>query len=187
MSYKTAVIITDQDVQPEEFSYPLYRLIEEGFVVDLWLTGAVTATDKSGTGLATLFSKSNQGRIITDVAQVIDYDVTIIPGGFAPERVRLNQGVLYYLRHCDKHQRIIGAICHGPQVLMSAGVLKDKNSTCFIGVKDDLINAGGKYAGPGVYVDGNLVTADHYRENPMWMKKTLELYDKYTLAHYVGM
>jgi protease I len=71
---------------------------------------------------------------------------------------------------------LVAAICHGPQVLISAGLLKGKKATCFSGMKDDLINAGATYVDAPVVVDGNLITSPHYRNNPEFMKAILEQY-----------
>ena len=185
--YNKAIIITDQDVQPEEFSYPLYRLIEEGFDVDLCLTGHMQATDKSGVSLLGLYKKSYPSKDVLSSSQLKqDYDVIILPGGFAPEKVRLQPLVLEFLRLANQSQKIIGAICHGPQILISAGLCKGKNMTIFDGVVDDLKNAGANYIGRGTFTDGNIITADHYRENPSWMKAILKEYGRYILANYVG-
>lgn len=184
--YNRAVIITDQDVQPEEFSYPLYRLIEAGIEVELCLTGKVDATDKNGTELRTLYKKSYPDRDFISPSQLKHvYDIVILPGGFAPERVRLNNDVLRFLKEHNEKGRIIGAICHGPQILISAGLCKDKVIAAFEGIHHDITNAGGIYV-KGSVVEGNLVTADHYRENPRWMKLLLETYEAYVLANYVG-
>lgn len=135
--YNRAIIITDQDVQPEEFSYPLYRLIEAGVDVDLWLTGSLDATDKSGTGLRTLYNKSYPSKEIRVAADFRNYDIVILPGGFAPERVRLNLSVIEFVNNAVYNGSIVGAICHGPQILISANVCKTIEMTCFIGVKDE--------------------------------------------------
>lgn len=197
MSYKRAVIITDQDVQPEEFSYPMYRFIEEGFDVHLWLTGDRNATDKSGTGLATLFHKSCPNKEVYGKVPVtlesntnyrypdpIQFDLAIIPGGWAPERVRMDTNVILFLQQMNNAGKTISAICHGPQVLISAGLCKNRHMTAFIGVKDDMVNAGAIYRGAGTFIDGNIITADHYRENPTWVKTTLEVYDRYASQTY---
>lgn len=185
--YNKAIIITDQDVQPEEFSYPLYRLIEAGFDVDLCLTGSDSATDKSGVSLVGLYKKSYPKKYTVGMCQLDEiYDVIILPGGFAPEKVRLQPLVLEFLKIANAQKKIIGAICHGPQILMSAGLCKGKNMTAFVGVKDDLINAGANYMGEGTFSDDNIVTADHYRENPLFMKYILGEYANYVLGNYVG-
>lgn len=187
MSYKKAIIITDQDVQPEEFSYPMYRFIEEGFDVHLWLTGSMAATDKSGTGLATLFNKSYPNKFIygsCKYPEAREFDIAIIPGGWAPEKVRMDSNVLQFLILMNSSNKIISAICHGPQVLISADLCRNKQMTAFVGIKDDMVNAGAIYKGSGTYIDENIVTADHYRENPAWVKKTLEVYNKYVAQTY---
>ncbi len=88
-----------------------------------------------------------------------DYDVLIIPGGKAPETVRLHAKALEAAREMLRSGKPVGAICHGPQVLISAGVLKGRKATCWQGIRDDLIIAGAEYLDREVVVDDNLVTS----------------------------
>lgn len=182
-----ALIITDQDVQQEEFSYPISRLLEDNWDIDLWLTGSLTATDKVGTELLTYFNKCvPNGHVATwDYLISTIFDVIIIPGGFSPEKVRLNTNVLSLIQSYINGNTVIGAICHGPQVLMSIpDFCKDRKMTCFIGVKDDLINAGAIYENAPVVVDGNLITSPHYKYNHLFVKAILDKYKQNLEAEY---
>ena len=69
---------------------------------------------------------------------------------------------------------LIAAICHGPQVLISAGIVKGRTVTGYLGIKDDLVNAGAVYPVEPVIVDGNLITAQHYRDNPAFMREVVD-------------
>jgi protease I len=107
-----------------------------------------------------------------------DYDALVIPGGRAPEYIRLNEEVLRMVRHFAEAGKPIAAICHGPQVLAAAGVLDGKASTAYPAVGPDVTNAGGKYmAIPAneAYVDGNLVTAPAWPAHPDWLAKFLQV------------
>ncbi len=175
--YKKAVIITAKDVQDEEFLYPYYRLQEDGFYFEVMLCGSSisTSTTCGKYGIPIRKHPDAQGFILP-CADPTDYSLIVIPGGWAPEAVRMNKLAVEFVRRAHKQGSIISAICHGPQVLISAGLCNGRRMTGYDGIVDDLENAGATYAGQGTFVDGNIITADHYRENPKWMKKTLETY-----------
>lgn len=168
---KRAVIITASGFQDEEFVYPYYRLLEEGF--DL----AVATKDK-----AVVHGKygipARPTRDARDLKES-DYDLVILPGGWeAPERVRLVKEVLTFVRAMYEKGKIVGAICHGPCILVSAGILRGKRATCYEGIADDLKNAGALYEDSPVVVDGNIVTSPHYRNNGDFMKAVIREFDK---------
>ncbi|MCZ6877060.1 MAG: DJ-1/PfpI family protein [Acidobacteria bacterium] len=108
------------------------------------------------------------------------YDALVIPGGRAPEYIRLNERVLEVVRHFAKANKPIAAICHGLQVLTAAGVVEGKLCTAYPAVQPDLIQAGAKWGEvndtfSNAYVDGNLVTAAAWPGHPEWMFKFLEV------------
>lgn len=107
-----------------------------------------------------------------------DYDALVIPGGRAPEYIRLNERVLEIVRHFDKENKPIAAICHGPQVLGAAGVLRGRGCTSYPAVGPDVTTAGADYVQVQVYeahVDGNLVTAPAWPAHPQWLAKFLDV------------
>ena len=109
-----------------------------------------------------------------------DYDGLVIPGGRAPEYIRLNEDVLNIVRHFAEANKPIASICHGQQVLAAAGVVEGKLCTAYPAVKPDLMRAGAKWGEvnetfSNAYVDGNLVTAAAWPGHPEWMRKFLEL------------
>jgi protease I len=109
-----------------------------------------------------------------------DYDGLVIPGGRAPEYIRLNEDVLNIVRHFAEADKPIASICHGQQVLAAAGVVEGKVCTAYPAVKPDLMRAGAKWGEvnetfSNAYVDGNLVTAAAWPGHPEWMHKFLEL------------
>ena len=108
------------------------------------------------------------------------YDGLVIPGGRAPEYIRLNEKVLDVVRSFANADKPIASICHGQQILVAAGVIEGKTCTAYPAVKPDVEMAGGKWGEPNetltnAYVDGNLVTAAAWPAHPEWMKKFLEL------------
>lgn len=88
-----------------------------------------------------------------------DYDILVISGGKGPEKIRLDKDALEIARHFFKENKPVAAICHGPQVLVSAGVIKGRKATCWIGIRDDLIAAGALYKDNEVVVDGNFISS----------------------------
>ena len=106
------------------------------------------------------------------------YDALILPGGRAPEYLRLNPRVLQIVRHFAEKQKPIGAICHGLQILTAAGVLKGRTCTSYCAVGPEITLAGGKYVETGVdqaIVDGNLVTAPAWPAHPEFLAKLLQV------------
>jgi protease I len=107
-----------------------------------------------------------------------DYDALVIPGGRAPEYIRLNEKVLEMVNHFAKADKPIAAICHGPQILAAAGVLEGKACTAYPAVGPDVSNAGGKMMDLDVdraFVDGKLVTAPAWPAHPEWLAKFLQV------------
>jgi len=105
-----------------------------------------------------------------------DYDALVIPGGRAPEYIRLDQGVLAIVRHFAGANKPIAAICHGAQVLSAAGVLDGKECSAYPAVGPDVSRAGGRFMDIAVdqaHVHGNLVTAPAWPAHPAWLAKFL--------------
>jgi protease I len=166
---KTSVIITGPGFEDTEFYYPYYRLQEAGFSVEV-----VTSNDKDVFGKHGLMASPTHRINELDSNRM---DLLIIPGGHeAPDRVRQVVPVLEFTREMYQKGKVISSVCHGPWVLVSAGILQGKRATSYKGCKDDLINAGAIYVDEPVVVDGNIVTAQHFRDNAEWMKQTLALF-----------
>ncbi len=108
------------------------------------------------------------------------FDALVIPGGRAPEYLRLNQQVLDLVRHFAAESKPIAAICHGPQILAAAGVLQGRQCSCYPAVRFEVTSAGGSYVDPAetmdsAHVDGNLVTAPAWPAHPAWMREFMKL------------
>lgn len=164
-----AVIIVGPGFEDSEFIYPFYRLQEAGFAVDV-----CTSSDKEVKGKHGI--SAGPTVMINDLAAG-KWDLVVIPGGHeGPDRVRQVPEILKFVQASCQAKKIISSVCHGPWVMVSAGIMKGKKATCYKGCKDDLINAGAEYLDEPVVVDGNLVTAQHFRDNPAWMKATLKFF-----------
>lgn len=113
-----------------------------------------------------------------DEVEAGDYDALVIPGGRAPEYIRLTPKVLDIARHFAEAGKPIAAICHGPQVLAAVGALKGKECSAYPAVGPDVINAGGTWIdipADKAHVDGNLVTAPAWPAHPEWLAKFLKV------------
>lgn len=166
-----ALILVADGFQDEEFVYPFYRLQEEGASVQVYPGGV------GKYGIKAIQSATSINMMIK--AWDLPWDCLIIPGGWqSPEIVRQMGECLSLVRAMDRMGRCIGAICHGPWVLASAGILKGRRATCYKGMKDDLVNAGCHYEVTPVVIDKNLVTAPHYRDNGAFMKAVLDVTSK---------
>jgi deglycase len=107
-----------------------------------------------------------------------DYNALVIPGGRAPEYIRLNENVLKFVRHFAETNKPIAAICHGAQVLAAAGILAGRSCSAYPAVAPDVNNAGGEFVDIPVdraHVDGNLVTAPAWPAHPDWLSKFLDV------------
>ena len=113
-----------------------------------------------------------------DEIRAEDYDALVIPGGRAPEYIRLNEKVIQIVQHFAENDKPIASICHGAQVLAAAGVVKGKSCSSYPAVGPDVIAAGGEYVDIPVdqaHVDGNLVTAPAWPAHPAWLAKFLDV------------
>ena len=107
-----------------------------------------------------------------------DYDALVIPGGRAPEYLRLDRTVLATVRHFAESRKPIAAICHGVQILVAAGVVAGRSCTAYPAVAPEVRNAGGKWIELPVdqaYTDGTLVTAPAWPAHPQWLAQFLKL------------
>lgn len=168
MKTKKTVIITGPGFEDAEFIYPYYRLQEEGFVVDVATHNDIAVKGKHGYPL--------KPTIFISELDIQNYDAVIIPGGHeAPDRVRQVQKILDFVKDMYNEDKVVSSTCHGPWVLISAGIIKGKKATCYKGMKDDLTNAGAIYQNKPVVVDKNIVTSDHPENLGIWMKTTISL------------
>jgi protease I len=107
-----------------------------------------------------------------------DYDALVIPGGRAPEYLRLNERVIAVVRHFAAAKKPIAAICHGAQLLTAAGVLEGRACSAYPAVAPEVRGAGGRYIDIQVdqaHADGNLVTAPAWPAHPQWLARFLEV------------
>jgi protease I len=115
-----------------------------------------------------------------DAVKTENYDALCLPGGRAPEYLRLNKRVLEIVKEFFAQNKPVAAVCHGPQILVSAGVLKGKSATAYPAVGPDVIDAGAKWvevneSASNSHIDGNLVTAPAWPAHPAWIRDFLKV------------
>jgi protease I len=166
MAQKKAAVLIEDFYQDMEVWYPYYRLIEAGF--DAKLVAKEANKDYKGKNgypaTSEVAAKSVKGS---------DFDVVIIPGGWAPDKMRLIPEMVAIVRDAHKAGKIIGCICHGGWMLVTAGILKGKTVTCYEAIKDDVVNAGAKFVDREVVKDGNLITSRKPSDLPAFMREIL--------------
>jgi len=160
---KRAAVLVDQMYQEMEVWYPLYRLREAGAKVTL------VGPEAGQTYPSKLGYPAKSDKAAKDVS-ADDFDILVIPGGYAPDYLRRHEAVLRLVSTMAEQGKVIAAICHGPWVLCSTQALKGKKATCFFAIKDDVINAGAKYSDAEVIRDGNLVTSRKPDDLPAFMQ-----------------
>ncbi|MHC4548818.1 MAG: type 1 glutamine amidotransferase domain-containing protein [Planctomycetota bacterium] len=151
--------------QDLEVWYPYLRLKEEGH-------------EAVGAGCGEKQYVGKYGYPITVDADVADLDAgglagIVIPGGWAPDRLRLHRPVLDLTRAMMEQNKVVAAICHAGWVLASAGVCRDRELTSYVAIKDDLVHAGAHWVDREVVRDGNLVTSRTPADLPAFMRTTL--------------
>jgi protease I len=168
VSMRKVLIMVENGVEDTEFLYPYYRFQEEGYKVDVVAPKAKeTYVGKHGVPIRPDFSPEE--------VNIEEYDALIIPGGKAPDRMRINEGLVKIVKEAYEKGKVIAAICHGPQMLIEADILRGKRATCWKSVTTDLKNAGAIFVDAPVVVDGNLVTSRFPPDLPQFCKETLKL------------
>jgi len=161
---KRALILVADGFQDEEVTVPLEFLRDHGVEV-------VLAGPKAGS------VSGKYGRATVDVPLEISavepdgYDLLLLPGGAAPEILRLDEDVLTLTRaFMERPNRVVAAICHGPQVLISAGVLRGRTLTCYAGIRYDVRLAGARTVDKNVVTEGRLITSRKPEDLPAFLE-----------------
>ncbi|MDW8062598.1 MAG: type 1 glutamine amidotransferase domain-containing protein [Candidatus Caldarchaeum sp.] len=160
-----AAVLVGPEFEDLELFYPLIRLREEGFDVDV--IGPEKRVYRGKHGLEVEADKQ-----VGD-ANPEDYDCLVIPGGWAPDRLRRDGRVVSFVARFFQTGKPVAAICHGPQLLISAKVLKGYRLTGSAAVKDDIENAGGMFEDKPVVVDRHLITSRHPGDLHVFVKTLL--------------
>jgi len=158
-----AAILVEQQYQEMEVWYPLYRLREAGCKV------TVVGPEAGQSYPSKLGYPCKSDKSAREVS-ANDFDVLVIPGGFAPDYMRRNEAIVKLVSTMAEQNKVVAAICHGPWVLCSTQALKGRRATCFFSIKDDVCNAGATYVDQEVVRDGNLITSRKPDDLPAFMQ-----------------
>jgi protease I len=162
-----AAVLVEQQYQEMEVWYPAYRLREAGCTVTL-------VGPEAGTSYPSKLGYPAKSDRSAKEVSPDDFDLVVIPGGFAPDFLRRDPATLRLVRGMAEQGKILAAICHGPWVLCSTPALKGKKATCFFAIKDDVTNAGAQYTDAEVVRDGNLITSRKPDDLPAFMRTILQ-------------
>jgi protease I len=167
---KDIAILAEDDYEDLELWYPLLRLREEGFNVTV-----------IGVDCDVYYSKHGY-EVVADAAideeDPNNYDGVIVPGGWAPDKLRRYPAVNEFVRKIFDNGKLVASICHGGSVLISAGILKGKRATAVMAIKDDMINAGARFIDTEVICDENLITSRTPADLPAFMREIIKALNK---------
>jgi len=162
-----ALIISADKFEDSELLVPYYRLQEAGIEVVVASMRREAIKGFHGYEVAV-------DRTLAEV-DPDEYAILVLPGGKAPAAVREEDKALAIARSFVDGGKPVAAICHGPQILISAGLLRGRRATCYRSMADELIAAGANYEDREVVVDGNLVTSRQPADFPAFLRETMKL------------
>jgi protease I len=167
---KTILILIENEFRDEEALYPYYRLKEAGY--DVKLVGPEKGEEYKGKFGMILKSDLAASEIEPDNVAAV-----IIPGGYAPDKMRINKDMVNLVKRIFLQGKVTAAICHGGWMLAEADIVRGRKVTGYKAIATDLKNAGGDYVDSEVVVDGNLVTSRTPDDLPAFCRSILKLMD----------
>ncbi|NLI82647.1 MAG: type 1 glutamine amidotransferase [Deltaproteobacteria bacterium] len=183
---KKVFMVVAQEYEDIELLYPILRLSEEGaeiLVVPVRMghhprpyleTKPVTGRFGHPVPIPVMPEGRRYRTQPLEEIQAGEIDALFFPGGFSPDYLRRHEDVLHLVRKCHEKGKILAAICHGPWVLISAGVLRGRRVTGVVAVRDDLINAGAEYMDAPAVRDGNIITGRVPNDLPEFCREIIE-------------
>lgn len=162
-----ALIMSADNFEDTELLVPYYRLLEAGYTVDIASDKREPIRGKHGyeVPVTKQFSEITPG----------EYNVLILPGGKAPAAIRDNKTVQEIARSFMSEGKPVAAICHGPQILISAGLTRGRKATCYKTVVTELREAGAQYQDTEVIVDGHLITSREPNDLPAFNRELMKM------------
>jgi len=170
LTSKKVVIIVANEFEDVELLYPVLRLSEEGAEIVVvpvreglhprpYIEGKpVTGRFGHPVPIPVMAEGNRYSVRSIEELNASKIDCLLFPGGYSPDALRLHAGTLELVRECHRRGKLLTAICHGPWILISAGVMKGKRATGYIAVRDDLMNAGAEFIDVPAVRDGNIIT-----------------------------
>jgi protease I len=167
LSGKRVAVLVEDDYEDRELTGPLEALRAAG--VTVIVVGPTAGAEFRGKrGIAVVTSD-----IAAGAAKIKDFDAVVIPGGHAPDKMRMRHAMVDLVRDAMEAGKPVAAICHGPQVLISANALRGRTLTCWPSIAIDVKNAGGLYVDKPVVEDGNLITSRKPDDVPVFSEAIL--------------
>jgi protease I len=165
---KRIAILAEQDFEDVELMEPLKAMKEAG--AQIFIVGSGSQTSYQGKrGKATIKVDIDADKVRAD-----DFDAVIIPGGYAPDKMRLHQSMIDLVRKAHDLGRVIAAVCHGPQLLISAGIVSGRRLTSWPSVAIDLKNAGAIWVDEPLVKDGNIITSRRPSDLPVFNRAIIQ-------------
>jgi protease I len=168
---RKVLLLAAEQFEDMELLYPLYRLGEDGVAVTV-----------AGIDDQPVMGKKGHGPVAVDttVDRVAagDFDALVIPGGYAPDKLRRSESVLALVRAFDADGKPIAFICHAGWVAISAKIVKGRRATSVAAIRDDMVNAGVDWVDEATVIDGNLISARTPADLGPWMKALLMALEK---------
>jgi len=161
------LIISADNFEDTELLVPYYRFKEEGYDADIASIRKGTIKGKHG-------YEVEANRALAEIVPD-QYDMLLLPGGKAPETIRKDKNALDIAKHFFLKNKPVSAICHGPQILITAGLMKGRHATCYKSVAEEMTDAGAVYEDKEAVVDGNLDTSRQPSDLPAFMRETLKI------------
>ena len=165
---KRVAILVEDDFEDRELTGPLEALRAAGATVTL--VGPTDGAEFKGKrGLSVVKSEAAAGAV-----RMKDFDALVIPGGYAPDKMRMRHAMVDLARDAMEANKPVAAICHGPQLLISAIALRGRTLTCWPSIAIDIMNAGGLYVDKPVVEDGNLITSRKPDDVPVFSEAIIK-------------
>jgi len=168
--------VLGEDFEDSEFRKPYDALKQAGHQIDvLGAKGTEKVKGKKGKEEVTLDGA------VTD-RDPASYDALVIPGGYSPDHLRMDKDVVRFVGAIARADKLIAAVCHGPQLLIEADAVEDRTMTSWPSVHTDLVNAGAKWVDKEVVIDGHLITSRKPDDLPAFSKAIIDQLAKAKLA-----
>jgi protease I len=172
-----AVIVTGPGFQDHDVIYTYYRALEAEYDVEVATAGGLPVTGKYGVTVP--LDKRAKSPISFEDLDVREFDLVLLTGGHeAPDRVRQDCRVLEFVRDMDAGGKVVAGLCHGPWIMISAGIMRGRRACAYVGMRDDMVNSGAHVVEADVIVDRNMVTCSYYGAVGAFMKTVIALCDE---------
>ncbi len=172
---KRIAVLAENNYEDQELWYPYYRLKEAGAEV-------IIVAPEAGKTYTSKHGYPATSDIASREAHASDFDGIVVPGGFAPDRMRRDPELRRFVSEINAQQKLIAAICHAGWMLISARILHGRTVTSVEAIRDDMENAGATWVNEAVVVDNNLVTSRTPPDLPVFLPAIITVLDNNTPA-----